>query len=116
MPIRVLLVDDNELVLNALAKMLRHDHHVHVAGSIEAALELAARESLDVIVTDLDVGDDDGRDGHWLLDHAQAQWGLPGLVLTGHGGSHDRHRVLRKPIGLEALRAEIAAAARQAQG
>jgi DNA-binding response OmpR family regulator len=105
--IRVLLVDDNELVLSALATMLRHHHEVRAANNIDAALDLAAQETFDVIVTDLDVGDGDGRDGFWLLEQAYARWGLPGLVLTGYEGSHHQYRVLHKPIGFEALRAEI---------
>jgi DNA-binding NarL/FixJ family response regulator len=108
MPTRVLLVDDNELVLSALATMLRHHHDVSVAHNIDGALELAARERFDAIVTDLDFGDGEGRDGYWLLDEADTRWGLRGLVLTGHHGEHVRHRVLRKPVGLESLRAEIA--------
>jgi DNA-binding response OmpR family regulator len=113
MPIRVLLVDDNALVVTALATMLRHHHEVSVATNIDAALELAENECFDVIVTDLDVGDGVGRDGFWLLEHAEARWGLPGLVLTGHEESHPRWRVLHKPIGHDALRAEIAALARR---
>ncbi len=105
---RVLLVDDNALVLGALATMLRHHHDVCVASNIDDALAIAQRQPFDVIVTDLDVGDGDGRDGFWLLDEALARWGVPGLVLTGHEGAHDHHRVLHKPIGFEALRAEIA--------
>jgi DNA-binding NarL/FixJ family response regulator len=107
---RVLLVDDNELVLSALATMLRHHHDVSVAHDIDGALELAGRERFDVIVTDLDFGDRERRDGFWLLDEAGRRWGLRGLVLTGHDGEHAHHRVLRKPVGLESLRAEIARA------
>jgi CheY-like chemotaxis protein len=51
---RVLVVDDEALLREAMAEALRHaGHTVHEAAHAEAAFVLAARETFDVLVTDV---------------------------------------------------------------
>lgn len=49
---RVLLVDDDEMVLTVLERMLRKDYRVTVCHSAGEVLELVARESFDVALID----------------------------------------------------------------
>ncbi len=51
--LRVLLVDDERAVRRALGRQLRRRHRVVEASSVEEALEKAAQQEFDVLVTDL---------------------------------------------------------------
>jgi DNA-binding NtrC family response regulator len=54
MPANLLLVEDNPLARRNLATFLEQaEHNVHQAGTGEAALELIARNSFDVVISDL---------------------------------------------------------------
>ncbi len=104
---RVLIVDDHPLVLKALRRALAAHYGVYPAGSVDEALRIASETDLDIVVTDLELGDPDERDGIWLLDQLRARWGLDGLVLTGACEHRDGAFVLRKPVLPSTLRAAI---------
>ncbi|MGA1179904.1 MAG: sigma-54-dependent transcriptional regulator [Marivivens sp.] len=127
---RVLLVDDDIEVREALGQMLElADLEPFLAGSFVAAKDLITREFDGVIVTDIRMP---GRDGFYLLDYARAaDPELPVILLTGEGdipmavkamdaGAHsflekpcatsDLLATVRKALG---LRAEILASRRQ---
>ncbi len=82
--IRVVLIDDHNLVRVGLRVLIEKQRTLHVVGEAEtsaAALELVAREQPDVIVLDLDLGGESGVDLipelRAAADHARI------LVLTG---------------------------------
>ena len=127
---RILLVDDDIEVREALGQMLElADLEPFLAGSFVAAKDLITREFDGVIVTDIRMP---GRDGFYLLDYARAaDPELPVILLTGEGdipmavkamdaGAHsflekpcapsDLLATVRKALG---LRAEILASRRQ---
>ncbi len=127
---RVLLVDDDIEVREALGQMLElADLEPFLAGSFVAAKDLITREFDGVIVTDIRMP---GRDGFHLLDYARAaDPELPVILLTGEGdipmavkamdaGAHsflekpcapsDLLATVRKALG---LRAEILDSRRQ---
>lgn len=106
--IRVLLVEDNELVAKALACALEDRFALQIARNVGDALSLGERHRFDVVVADFDLQDPAGRDGLWLLDHL----GRPGLVLSGHRIDGGRYAALRKPASHEALIAAIENASR----
>ena len=67
---RVLLVDDDESARQVIARMLEHyGARVHEATSAPAAVDAAARETFDLVLTDLAMPD---RDGYWLLKQIRA--------------------------------------------
>ena len=83
--IRLLLVDDDPLILLAAGAALRADggFDVREAATAADALALAAREPFDALVTDVQLPD---MDGPALLDRLRAAEGtreLPVVFLTG---------------------------------
>ncbi|MFJ4195820.1 sigma-54-dependent transcriptional regulator [Pseudomonas sp. NPDC089534] len=84
MGIKVLLVEDDRSLREALADTLLlagHDHHA--VGSAEEALKAVERESFSLVVSDVNMP---GMDGHQLLSLLRArQPQLPVLLMTAHG-------------------------------
>ena len=84
MLIKVLLVEDDRALREALADtLLLAGHDYRAVGNAEEALEAAAREPFNLVVSDVNMP---GMDGHQLLSllrvrHPQ----LPVLLMTAHG-------------------------------
>ncbi|MEM6990218.1 MAG: response regulator [Myxococcota bacterium] len=104
---RVLIVDDHALVLKALRRLLARHYDVRAAATVDDALQVGGEAAVDVVVTDLELEDPDGRDGIWLLEAFEARWGIRGLMLTGGSEEYEGIVVLRKPTSPELLRAAI---------
>jgi DNA-binding NarL/FixJ family response regulator len=84
--IRVLIVEDHEVVRDALAALLRESPGMEVVGvasSVRDALPLLGRRNPDVVLADLSLGDGSGIE----LVSAIRRAGLQGrvLVITGFG-------------------------------
>jgi response regulator RpfG family c-di-GMP phosphodiesterase len=60
----ILIVDDDHLILKALARQLR-DHEVYLACDINLALKVIQRDPIDLVITDYNMP---GGDGVALLD------------------------------------------------
>ena len=113
-PVRVLIVDDDEGHAQAVADSLaRINCDCRVAGSGERGSQLIAAESWDVIVTDLRMGEVDGLE---ILRQAKEE--LPEaevIVLTGHGSiasavtamQHGAYTYLTKPLDIGELRSAV---------
>ena len=91
-PRQILLVDDNEDAAEMLAEVLRLEgHHVRVAHTAAAALQIAAREpGLQVFILDIGLPD---MTGHELASELQERLcGRPAMfiALTGYGQAQDR--------------------------
>lgn len=105
--IRVLLVDDEELVRGAVQAWLEDEHfHITEAVSGADALELFTKERFDCVILDLQLNDMSGVD---VIKTAQAAGNNPAwLVLTGNLGEDTYHElrtlgiaddaILQKPI------------------
>jgi DNA-binding NtrC family response regulator len=79
----VLLVDDEPLILRALARMLRPDgHRVLTAQQIEQVGEALAEPALDVVLLDLRFGAHDGRALLARLKRERPE--VEVIVMTGH--------------------------------
>jgi CheY-like chemotaxis protein len=118
---RVLIVDDDPLLLKSLRDTLEHDGHaVTTAGGGLAGLEAfsAAREAdapFDLVITDLGMPYVDGRQVASGVKELSAS--TPVILLTGWGqrlmddGERPPHvdRVLNKPPRLADIRAALAA-------
>lgn len=116
---RLLVVDDDPALLQALPHMLRlrlQNLHVDTAESAQLALELARVQSYDVIVSDIKMPGMDGFDLLAALQDLRPE--TPVLLITGHGEHDLAIRALRggaydyilKPID----RDDFAAAVRRA--
>lgn len=120
---RSLIVEDNP----GIAAGIRHsleglDHAVDRAASLSDACDLAAVADYDLVVLDLNLGNDDGLD---FLRHLRGSGKPVGvLILTARGGLQDRVRgldlgaddYLAKPFELAEFEARIRALARRVGG
>jgi len=111
-PLRILLVDDEDLVREGTAEMLREmGHEVYcAAGGAEALTLLAGPVKADVVVTDFKMPQMDGAE---FASHLRARWPeLPVLLITGYTGVSE-HALdlprLSKPFGMYELADALAA-------
>lgn len=120
----ILLVDDEPLAREALARLLEHcGAAVCAVGSCAAAREAVTRHRPDVIVADIGMP---GEDGYSLLrglrreEEQQHQRRIPALAVTAFARLEDRQRALAasfddhlpKPVDPDRLVAAVAALAR----
>jgi two-component system, NarL family, nitrate/nitrite response regulator NarL len=86
--IRVLIVDDHTLFRESLSRLLEADTECKIVGacaSIEDALKIVAREQIDLILLDYDLGE---KPGTRFLDESR-RCGFTGPVLMVTGGMAD---------------------------
>jgi HD-like signal output (HDOD) protein/ActR/RegA family two-component response regulator len=112
---RIIFVDDEPRVLEGLSRMLRSKRNEWTMTFVEsgaAALEVMAREQVDVIVTDMRMP---VMDGASLLERAKNLYpGTVRLILSGHGDLSPimrvagvAHQYLSKPCDAKILEATI---------
>jgi CheY-like chemotaxis protein len=91
--LRILLVEDRELVAYSVAAVLRRKgHDVQVAVTGTAALEAARADPPDVALVDLGLPDIDGYEvGRRLRNHADSR-GVLLVALTGQSDDDSRER------------------------
>lgn len=107
---RILVVDDESYVRELLERVLqRRGHEVHLAADGEAALELLAKNTYDLVVTDVVMP---GIDGFDLLRRVKATYpGVTVIVLTGYARKqsisdfllYGADEYLSKPFQVQAL-------------
>ena len=124
-PVRVLLVDDEDVVRDVLAEQLEMAGYgvIAAASGTEALALLSAGEAVDALVTDLTMP---GVGGLAVIRAAQERHpGLPAVLLTGYAGDGTALAVggaisgsfslLRKPVTgvqlIDRIRALLAARA-----
>jgi DNA-binding NarL/FixJ family response regulator len=93
--IRILLVDDHQLIREGLREFIQTRQGMEVvgdAGTRAAAIELASREQPDVVVLDLDLGDDNGLDV--LPEILQVAAHTSVIILTGMRDPEKRDRAM----------------------
>jgi len=84
---RILLVEDHEDTNRSLTNLLRRrGYHVQPATTFRAALDYAANEQFDVLVSDIGLPDGSGID---LLQKLNAARPITGIALTGFGMESD---------------------------
>ena len=107
--LRILLVEDHEDTNRSLTNLLRRrGYEVQPATSYHAALDCAANEQFDVLVSDIGLPDGSGID---LMQKLSAARPIIGIALTGFGMEEDVrksrgvgfHRHLIKPVDLNKL-------------
>ena len=112
--VRVLLIDDEEMLLEYMSKrLLKKGFTVKCTFSGEEAVEAAQQQHFDVAVVDLKMPGMDGVETQKRLHEIQPF--LQCIVLTGHGsidsalesGQQDAFRYLLKPLEYDTLVASI---------
>jgi signal transduction histidine kinase/CheY-like chemotaxis protein len=112
--LRILLVDDHPDTCAALERLLKlRGHSVAAAHSMRGALEIAAGDSFDLLISDVGLPDGNGMD---LLRYLRTQKPIRGIAISGFGMDADISKSLGagfsehlvKPVKLEKLEAAIA--------
>jgi PAS domain S-box-containing protein len=86
----VLLVEDHSDSREMLASVLGAlNYIVRTASCVERALELAAIERVDIVVSDLGLPDGTGWD---LMKQLRDRYGIKGIALSGYGMGEDQQR------------------------
>lgn len=110
--VRILVVDDDEAISAMLARYLgKQGFEVLTAADAPAALDIAGRESLDAVITDLMMPQMDGRELVRRLRALPALRDVPIIMITAYPSDAAADETLRlgasfflpKPIDLEAL-------------
>jgi two-component system response regulator AtoC len=60
LPATILIVDDEKHTRDGLRRLLENDYDVYVAADIAGAMDVLERENVDLLLTDLRLGSDDG--------------------------------------------------------
>jgi len=111
--LKILLVDDHEDTCAALEKLLvRRGHLVAAAHNVRSAMEAAAHNKFDLLISDIALPDGTGMD---LMMQLRAISKTPAIAISGFGNNGDIERSLQagfsehliKPIKLENLEAAI---------
>ena len=117
---RILIVDDEPQLLRALGISLRaRGHDVEAAATGRAALAVAAKLPLDLVILDLGLPDLDGVE---VVSALRGWSSTPIIVLSARDGQTDKVAALdagaddyvTKPFGMDELLARIRAALRRA--
>ena len=112
-PLRILLVDDHQDTCVALERLLvRRGHLVAAAHNVRSAMETAARNSFDLLISDIALPDGSGTE---LMTYLRAISHIPGIAISGFGMNGDVQKSLDagfiehlvKPVKMESLEAAI---------
>src|SRR5438034_10269882 len=79
----VLIVDDEKHTRDGLRRLLENDYDVYVAADVAGAMNVLEREQIDVLLTDLRLG---GEDGMKLIDRTLKMPRAPiCIMMTAYG-------------------------------
>src|SRR5213592_4437852 len=111
--LKILLVDDHHDTCAALAKLLvRRGHLVAATHNVRSAMEAAAWNKFDLLISDIALPDGSGMD---LMIQLRAISKMPGIAISGFGNNRDIEKSLEagfcehliKPVKLEKLEAAM---------
>jgi len=112
----ILVVDDEKHTRDGLRHLLENDYDVYVAADIAGAMDVLEREQVDVLLTDLRLG---GEDGMSLIDRALKMPRPPICIMMTAYGSVDvaveamkrgAYDFVTKPLNLDKVEMLIARA------
>jgi CheY-like chemotaxis protein len=102
-------VEDHSDTRDVLSRLLKSlGCSVTAVASVQEAIDVAERQSFDLLVSDIGLPDGSGMD---VMKHMAARHSLQGIALSGYGQDEDLRRSrdagfmthLTKPVGLRAL-------------
>src|SRR3989440_12294609 len=109
----VLIVDDEKHTRDGLRRLLENDYDVYVAADIAGAVDVLEREQIDVLLTDLRLGNEDGM---LLIDRALKMSRPPICIMMTAYGSVDvaveamkrgAYDFVTKPVNIDQLELRI---------
>ncbi len=109
----ILLVEDHEATRSVLVNLLNQRSYRTVsAGTVTEALELAATQPFEFVISDLGLPDGTG---YALMRELGSRYGLKGIALSGYGMEHDIAQSrgagfvghLTKPVTIRAIEQAI---------
>jgi two-component system, NtrC family, response regulator AtoC len=112
----ILIVDDEKHTRDGLRRLLEADYDVYVAGDIAGAVNVLEREQIDLLLTDLRLGSEDGMK---LIDRALKMPHAPICIMMTAYGSVDvaveamkrgAYDFVTKPLNLDKVELLIARA------
>jgi two-component system, NtrC family, response regulator AtoC len=112
----ILIVDDEKHTRDGLRRLLEENYDVYVAADIAGALDVLARESIDLLLTDLRIG---AEDGMTLIERALKMPHPPICIMMTAYGSVDTaveamkrgaYDFVTKPLNLDKVEILIARA------
>src|SRR6476660_8613799 len=112
----ILIVDDEKHTRDGLRRLLEDHYDVYVAGDIEGAMDVLQREPIDLLLTDLRLGSEDGMQ---LIDRALKMPHPPICIMMTAYGSVDTaveamkrgaYDFVTKPLNLDKVEMLIARA------
>jgi DNA-binding response OmpR family regulator len=115
MPVRILIVDDEPSILEVIQQACsREGHEAATAASAHDALDYLAKNSVDLLISDIAMPPPDGL--QLVRDARSIQANIMTLVMTGHLGRYSvadvqasgANDLMYKPLRLEELRVRIA--------
>ena len=84
---KILLVEDHVDTLLTMARLLRKfGYPVVTAVSVQTALDLAAGEPFDLLISDLELPDGSGLE---IMRYVKERSGMRGIALSGYGTDED---------------------------
>lgn len=110
---KILLVEDHADTQRILSRLFQKwGYSVTSTHCVAKALDLAAHEPFDLLVSDIGLPDGSGLD---IMRETKDRYGLHGIALSGFGTDDDRRQSraagfdehLTKPVGIESLRAAV---------
>jgi len=110
---KILLVEDNADTLRILTRMLQKwGYTVRTADCVRSALEEAAKEPFDLLVSDIGLPDGSGLE---IMQQAQKLYGVSGIAISGFGTEDDIRQSyaagfrehLVKPVNIQDLNAAV---------
>ena len=114
----ILIVDDEKHTRDGLRRLLENDYDVYVAGDIASAMNVLEREHVDLLLTDLRLGPEDGMQ---LIDRALKMPDPPICIMMTAYGSVDTaveamkrgaYDFVTKPLNLDKVEMLISRALR----
>src|SRR5437667_9377443 len=114
----ILIVDDEKHTRDGLRRLLENDYDVYVAGDTASAMNVLEREHVDLLLTDLRLG---GEDGMQLIDRALKMPQPPICIMMTAYGSVDTaveamkrgaYDFVTKPLNLDKVELLISRALR----
>src|SRR5207247_10027959 len=113
-----LIVDDEKHTRDGLRRLLENDYDVYVAADVAGATDVLDREQVDVLLTDLRLGNEDGMS---LIDRALKMPRPPTCIMMTAYGSVDvaveamkrgAYDFVTKPLNLDKVEMLLASAVR----
>ena len=113
---RILLVEDNEMNRDMLSRrLIKRGHEVSIAVDGQQGVDMAGRESPDIILLDMSLPVMDGWQAAKLLKGDPATSAIPIIALTAHAMAGDREKCIEagaddydtKPVDFKRLLGKI---------